>query len=54
MRSTFAKLFGHVLVVVWGRIFWLKVQKNKIKLLGLLELETADLECFLEKRASVL
>jgi hypothetical protein len=47
--STFAKLFGHVLVVVYGRILRLKVQKNEKKSVGLLELETAVLECFLEK-----
>jgi hypothetical protein len=49
MLSTFAKLFGHVLVVVSGRILQLKAQKNEKNSVGLLELETAVLECFLEK-----
>jgi hypothetical protein len=50
VRSTFAKLFGHDLIVVSGRILQLKVQKNeKINSVGLLELEMAVLECFLEK-----
>jgi hypothetical protein len=31
VRSTFAKLFGHVLIVVKGRILRLKVQKNEKK-----------------------
>jgi hypothetical protein len=49
MQSPFVKLFAHVLLIVYGKILQLKMQRNNFISFGLLELKWKFGSVFLKK-----